>query len=734
MKSNPVRLLALLAVSALFAGVSALGQPITQYTNILASDTIRLPGDAAGTNTSYQWIKDGVLMTVGDLRITGINGPLLSINNSVATDSGEYVLISLNASQNLQTNATFVVLVYGTQYVNIAAGNNLLLVGDNTGQYLGYQWLKDGSNVLADVRVAGVNSPVLTTTNTSLSDSGTYLLTSLDGSNDLQTNAIFAVLFYSTQTNIILAGDDIRLAGDTNGQSSSYQWFKNGIRVLPDSRTFGVRTNVLTISNSSSNDSGIYVLASLNAIDNLQTNALFVVSVFTQPIIDNFTYSISGGDLILYTVARGDALFYEWNWQGQTIAAGTSNTLTFPNAFTTASAGYYSVTVTNPVGQVSSAQPGLLFTKPAAGGTYQGIFYDTNAVYNTNVEVATNFVNGTEVILTNSFAITNAAAVISSGFIRYTLTPAQRSFSGTLTITNKTFRFSGAFSPAHDTTVTVQRPQNTPLILRMQLVTTNAMSQFFGTVSNETWTAEVSGNRLPFGGNNSAPQAGQHSLALLNTNQSPLAPNGFGYGVVKIRKDGTVVLVGQAADGTAISQSAGLSQTGDWPVYISLYRGRGCLVGWLNVNVRAGSSIRGGALYWAKAAGPDKLYPDGFSVALQGAGSTYSNQPATNSVLPYTNCLAVFYGGDLASLGLASDQVRVFLTKPYTLVAEQAPENVHLPINRSTGVISGSFTDLATNLRTPLKAIILQQQQTAEGYFLSTNTSGSFSLVRNTHP
>ena len=52
--------------------------------------------------------------------------------------------------------------------------------------------------------------------------------------------------------------------------------------------------------------------------------------------------------------------------------------LVFADAYAQASAGYYSVIITNPVRSVSWSGQGLLFTKPTPSGTYQGLFYDTN--------------------------------------------------------------------------------------------------------------------------------------------------------------------------------------------------------------------------------------------------------------------------------------------------------------------------------------------------------------------
>jgi hypothetical protein len=57
-----------------------------------------------------------------------------------------------------------------------------------------------------------------------------------------------------------------------------------------------------------------------------------------------------------------------------------------------------------------------------------------------------------------------------------------------------------------------------------------------------------------------------------------------------------------------------------------------------------------------------------------------------------------------------------------------AISNFTLSLVPSTGLISGSFLDPATHLSTPIKGAVFQQQTNGAGFFLGTNTTGSFYL------
>src|SRR5882724_1413183 len=575
-----------------------------------------------------------------------------------------------------------------------------------------YEWARNGVRLADGDQISGSSTPTLTLTDAQLANSGIYSVSVYLGGVLLAraTSAVYVVqinvgIFPPIITN--LTGSSILLSAtqDVQAVAFDYQWSKDGIVLTNGDRISGSLTPTLTIADSQLIDTGTYTV-SLSLTGAVQATASAVVYVVDQPVIESVTPATSGTTVSFTANATGGLLSYQWSWQGQPIPGATSSVLTFPDAYADANAGFYSLSISNPVGATNFSGTGLLFTKPTPSGTYQGLFFDP-----TNVTPE------------------------SSGFFQYTLSASKRSFSGKIILGIKTYSFSGAFSLAHDSQVLVARRNNTPLTLQLQLVTTNDTPQVIGTLTDGNWLAEVRGNRLYFSSRIPTALTGRYTLSLLNTNIDQLVPNGSGYGAVLVLKNGTVALSGQAGDGTAISQSCGLSRLGDWPFHVSMFKGRGRLIGWLLVSQQAGSSIQSDGVAWVKDPGPDRLYPNGFAnVMLQPTGSTFIRHTNT-SVLSFTNGVAVFSAGDLFSDNFALfDFVKVLIPRQNTFVAEQSVENLRLTVNAGTGIMTGHFVDPVTGLTDPIKGIVLQQQNYARGFFLGTNAAGAFSLSPGTPP
>ncbi len=612
----------------------------------------------------------------------------------------------------INTNIFTVVPAVSTNLVGSLVQLSVLENGLAPVDQLNYQWLQNGAILVDGGNVSGSLTRTLSIANAVSTNAGTYVVT-LSVSGVLRATAVSVVYVAEINTNIFTVvpmvstnqvGSDIQLSVLENGlppvDQLDYQWLKDRTNLVDGGNISGSQTATLTITNAALTNAGNYsvVLSVSNVVQATAASAVYVVD---QPVVQDVVASTSGASVTFTAVATGGLLSYQWLWQGQPLAGATNSSLVFPNAYANASAGYYTVIVTNLLGSVTSAPPGVLFTKPAQAGTYQGLFFDPT---NTALE--------------------------SSGFLQYTLSSSQKSFSGKLLIGANSYSFSGAFSLAHDAQISVQRPNTNALTMHLQLVTINNNSQIIGSVSNGFWTASVGGNRLYYSGGTTTILAGKYTLALDNTNSSPLVPNGAGYGTAQIKKEGTVAFSGLTPDGISFSQSCGLSRLGDWPLYASLLKGRGRLLGWLTVHPQAGSSIQGTNVFHLKGAGADKLYPGGFSILLQPTGSTF-RQPTTNPVLQFTNGVSILSGGDLSDTNGTPffDLVRVFLQPPCKFIAESGDERLSLGANCGSGLLSGHFVDFHTGLSTPIKAILLQQQNISLGTFLSTNACGHFSLA-----
>jgi hypothetical protein len=120
---------------------------------------------------------------------------------------------------------------------------------------------------------------------------------------------------------------------------------------------------------------------------------------------------------------------------------------------------------------------------------------------------------------------------------------------------------------------------------------------------------------------------------------------------------------------------------------------------------------------WIKASGAGRYYPAGFANALGLIGSPYV-APARNSPSLSRDLLVILSGGNLSE-NLTN---AVALQKNLTY----ATGDVTLNITNSNGVFSGKFGAGQT-----MSGVVLQNQNSARGYFLGTNGGGAVLLQGN---
>src|SRR5207249_1773513 len=173
---------------------------------------------------------------------------------------------------------------------------------------------------------------------------------------------------------------------------------------------------------------------------------------------------------------------------------------------------------------------------------------------------------------------------------------------------------------------------------------------------------------------NPAPWAGAYTVLFPGQDGDPTLPTGDGFGTVRVAANGTVFFAGTLADGTHVSQSVPVSRQGLWPLYASLYTGRGTLMSWMTFTSRPNDDINGIA-DWIKLPDPQaRYYPTGFATESEAAGSIYlAPATAAGRVLNLTSASAIFAGGNLAAnfansitLGV-SNKVTNLISNPLTL-------------------------------------------------------------------
>jgi uncharacterized repeat protein (TIGR03803 family) len=309
------------------------------------------------------------------------------------------------------------------------------------------------------------------------------------------------------------------------------------------------------------------------------------------------------------------------------------------------------------------------------------------------------------------FAPTNAPRMQgNSGSFLLTLT-GTGACSGSLDLGGQSIPLTGKFDAGGAAGIVSRPTHGIPsLITILQLNFTN--ESVSGTVGDDVFTAGLTGYRDVFSSSEKATQfEGQHTLVIPGTTNPAVGPFGVSYATVKVDDLGNITLAGSLADGTAISQSSVVSQDGYWPFYVSLYDGKGSLWGW---NQFTNSVItNSSALSWING---------GNSARTAVYRSGFTNQDAILTGGPYQ-----------PSPPLLPDGLTVTLQDSnFTITVTDLSENTNkltLKTNKTTGLISGSFAyPGSTKASIKVNGVILQGHTNAQGYFLETNQSGTFTV------
>ncbi len=325
------------------------------------------------------------------------------------------------------------------------------------------------------------------------------------------------------------------------------------------------------------------------------------------------------------------------------------------------------------------------------------------------------------------FAVTDDVQNDRSGFFSLILA-TNGGYTATLKSTGKNYPTSGKLSSEGKATNTVPRTGTNAVTVFWMLDPTDS-DRITGVVSNATWTAPLLGDRAVFNATNPAPQAGRYTLIIPGIPGATTSPEGDGYGTVVVNSSGVVTFSGTLADGTAAPQTTSISKNGDWPLYSSLYSGRGSLLGWMSFDTTHTNSDVAGMLNWIRPRMATLLYPAGFNVGSDSIGSRYVAPVGTNKVLRITNGVVTVTGGNLPHA--FANPVTM---GPSSHITNNSTNTVTMSFTLSSGLFTGTFKEKGTLKTSTFKGAVLQKANDASGYFLGTNQSGRVVLEPATFP
>jgi hypothetical protein len=226
-----------------------------------------------------------------------------------------------------------------------------------------------------------------------------------------------------------------------------------------------------------------------------------------------------------------------------------------------------------------------------------------------------------------------------------------------------------------------------------------------------------------------------YTLLLPQAGNAPDAPASYGYALLT-NIAGMIHLGGALSDGTSFTDAALLepiNEADQFPVYASLYKNPGLLLGELSLDAATNPAVPAGSLTWFKPPQKTGLYAGGFSTVLDVEGSPWTNsEAALAGLFPTSGAQLTFSGG-----GLASD---LFCT-----VEEGQPNGKTLKLTSSSAGFTSGSIDLANGQLTFIfsdpsgtkvsavtaSGTVLQNTNLGGGFFLGATsaTNGTFKLT-----
>jgi hypothetical protein len=567
---------------------------------------------------------------------------------------------------------------------------------------LDYQWFFDNAAIQG-----GTNS-VLTITNAAAKNNGTYYVVVSNSLGPVTSSIVTLttdtppLITQPPKAGVITPGQTISLSVAATGTELEYQWQLDGAN-LP-----GETAANLTIRNAGTNDAGTYTVMVSSPFVAVPASASASVAVIPlTPVIsspaNNFVTGSGNLNVTGREPANGGAasIMYQLNGSAAQTAAISSNGLVWSAPVLLApGTNVLLVWATNSSGPSAAVKAQYVLNPfiPVAGA-YYGLFSDAG-----------------------SPAFTN------TGYFNLTL-ESDRIFSGAILLDGAKTSFSGQFDTngAVALLATNAPGQVYGLALKLDLSGVNPLT---GSVSNTTqaWTASLRAIRAAYSSALPATNyAGNYVLAISGGSDLALAPAGYSYALAGISADGGLTLNGTMADGaTFTATGAAISQDGDWPLYGSLFSGKGSVLAWVKFPAHsAPSQMTSSQALWFETAGTGShYYTNGFSLLtnqLRLLVDHYIAPPRGVAVLPGVNYAVQLFGGNLGA-GLSNN---VTISSKNAVATEDFNANkLSITINAVAGTFSGSFASPAVGSTTALQGVLLPDDNSGFGYFLGTNQGG----------
>jgi len=310
----------------------------------------------------------------------------------------------------------------------------------------------------------------------------------------------------------------------------------------------------------------------------------------------------------------------------------------------------------------------------------------------------------------------------NSGFIEFNVT-STGSMSGKINLAGAPTPLGGKFNASGLLTNVTRRAGLPDLITVLQLDFGNDLATGFVTDSN--FISPLLANLNVFSAKTKATDfEGQYTVTIPGSTNAAEGPFGTSVGTVKISPTGSVTFTGSLADGTIAIASSTIATNGVWPLYVSLYKGKGSIWSWnfFATNGIVSSNqvpLTNTSASWINGGNSSRtaLYTSGFTntnVVIY--GSSYST---TTSLANLVGDPVLLSGGGLSDI----------LTNGLEITGAVNSTNIVLTLAKPTGAVTGFFLNTATGTKTKVTGVLLSDEDAIYGFFLGPDASGAFQLV-----
>jgi hypothetical protein len=210
------------------------------------------------------------------------------------------------------------------------------------------------------------------------------------------------------------------------------------------------------------------------------------------------------------------------------------------------------------------------------------------------------------------------------------------------------------------------------------------------------------------------------------TNPALTAP---GYLTLNVTKTGATTWVGKLPDSTALRGSASLTPDDKLAFYCPLYVAKPLTAGHVAGPLEIVDTTVEGDLFWRKPAQTSKnpFWKTGFAMLLSAGGQKYMAPARGAQVMPAAANYRLELDGPIPTNTFAREVELTMLNKFFFQLPNA--EKVKLTYNRTTGGMTGSYYDSVLKKTRKLEGVLLQGDRRAGGFFLGTDTAGSWDLL-----